>query len=144
VVLDSLGLFAATLWVASDFQKRTKIRCKASVPAKDVAMEDERSTALFRILQESLNNVARHAQATNVKIRLRLVAGEVILTVDDDGRGIRPNEVTNGRSMGLMGMRERATLLDGKCTIAPRVSGGTAVEVRLPMAKTNKRDTKCD
>jgi len=144
VVLDSLGLFAATEWVASDFQKRTKIRCRASVPAKDVAMDGERSTALFRILQESLNNIARHAKATNVKIRLRLMAGEVVLSVDDDGRGIRPNEVTNGRSMGLMGMRERASLLDGKCTIAPRTGGGTAVEVRIPIAKIKSATLKCD
>jgi PAS domain S-box-containing protein len=138
-VLDSLGLCAAIEWVAGDFQKRTEIHCRASVPAKDVAMEDARSTALFRILQESLTNVARHAKAAKVKIRLRLVAGDVILTVDDDGRGIRPGELTNARSMGLMGMRERASLLDGKCTIALRDLGGTSVEVRIPATKIMQR-----
>jgi signal transduction histidine kinase len=132
VILDSLGLCAATEWVASDFQRRTEVNCEANVPARSVAIDRDSSTALFRILQESLTNIARHARATKVNIHLRVEAGEVILTIDDDGRGIRPNELTNGRSMGLLGMRERASLLNGKCAITARAGGGTAVEVRLP------------
>jgi len=140
VVLDSLGLSAATKWVASDFQKRTEILCRARVPSKDVVINRERSTGLFRILQESLTNVTRHAHATKVEIHLWLKAGEIILTVDDNGRGIRPNELTDAHSMGLLGMQERASLLGGKCTILARTEGGTRVEVRLPRAESLIRD----
>ncbi|MGP8199481.1 MAG: response regulator [Limisphaerales bacterium] len=136
-VLDSLGLCAATEWVAADFQKRTEIPCKASVPAGDLVIDGDHSTALFRILQESLANITRHACASKVEIRLWLEAGGVILTIADDGRGIRPNELNDARSMGLLGMRERASLLDGKCTIAARAGGGTVVEVRLPMSRAD-------
>jgi PAS domain S-box-containing protein len=137
VVLDSLGLCAAIEWVAADFQKRTEIRCKARVPTGNVAFDAEHSTALFRILQESLTNITRHAKASKVGIRLRLKADEVTLTIADDGRGIRPNELADARSMGLLGMRERASLLAGKCTIAARRSEGTVVEVRLPVGKAH-------
>jgi signal transduction histidine kinase len=134
VVLDSLGLCAAIEWVASDFQKRTEIRCEASVPDQGLAMDRDRSTALFRILQESLTNVARHAHATKVEIRLWQEAGEVILTVRDNGHGVQPSKLKDPHSIGLLGMRERASMLEGWCAIKAQAGGGTTVEVRLPMA----------
>jgi len=134
VVLDSLGLCAAVEWVAVDFQKRTEIRCKAIMPGQDLALDRDRSTALFRILQESLANVARHAQATEVEIHLWLEAGEVILTVRDNGRGVQPTELNDPFSIGLLGMRERASLLAGRCAIRAEAGTGTMVEVRLPIA----------
>jgi signal transduction histidine kinase len=140
VVLDSLGFVAAIEWVAVDFQKRTKIVCTARVPAKEVVIDGNRSTGLFRILQEGLTNVVRHAHATKVNIHLWFEPAEIILTVDDNGRGIRPSELTDAHSMGILGMRERASLLGGKCTITARASGGTVVEVRLPRAEGIERD----
>ena len=133
VVLDSLGLCAAVEWVAADFQKRTEIGCEASVPDQGLAMDRERSTALFRILQESLTNVARHAQATKVEIRLWREADEVILTVRDNGHGVQLSELRDPHSIGLLGMRERASMLEGRCAIKAQAGGGTTVEVRLPI-----------
>jgi signal transduction histidine kinase len=132
-VLDSLGLCAATEWVAGEFQKRTEIRCEALVRNHDAELDRDRATALFRILQESLTNISRHAQATKVGIRLWQEAGEVALTVFDNGRGIAPEALKDARSLGLLGMRERAALLGGQCTIRPQAGGGTLVEARLPI-----------
>ena len=142
LVLDSLGLCAAAEWAAADFQKRTEIRCKAIVPGQGLELDRDRSTALFRILQESLTNVARHARSTKVEIQLRREAGEVILTVHDNGRGVRLSELKDARSMGLLGMRERASLLGGQCVIGPQAGGGTMVEVRLPVASTVNPENK--
>ena len=142
VVLDSLGLCAAIEWVAADFQKRTEIRCKASVPGQGLAMDRDRSTALFRILQESLTNVARHAQATKVEIHLWREAGEVILTVRDNGHGVPLSDLKDPHSIGLLGMRERASMLGGRCAIKAQAGGGTTVEVRLPIALTANPDNK--
>jgi len=138
VVLDTLGLCAATEWVAADFQKRTGIDCTASVPAQGLTLDRERSTAVFRILQESLTNIIRHARATRVEINLWRRAGEIRLTVRDNGRGIQPEELNAPRSMGLLGMRERASLLTGKCTIRPHPDGGTIAEVRLPLSQLDE------
>jgi len=135
VVLDSLGLSAALQWVALDFQKRTEITCRANVPAEALALDEARSTGLFRILQESLTNVALHAQATAVEICLSIEGDEVLLTVADNGRGIQPQDVGDTKSMGLLGMRERASLHGGTCTITGRPGGGTEVEARLPLRK---------
>jgi signal transduction histidine kinase len=140
VVLDSLGLCAAIEWVAADFQKRTEIRCEASVPGQGLAMDRDRSTALFRILQESLTNVARHAGATKVEIHLWREADEVVLTVRDNGHGVRLSELKDPRSIGLLGMRERASMLEGRCAIRSQAGGGTTVEVRLPIASVVNPD----
>jgi PAS domain S-box-containing protein len=134
VVLDSLGLCAATKWIAAEFQKRTTIHCRASVSSPDLALDRDRSTALFRILQESLTNVSRHAQATTVEIHLWQEVDDVILTVVDNGRGVQPSELNDPHSLGLLGMRERASLLDGQCAIWAPTGGGTTVEVRIPAA----------
>jgi signal transduction histidine kinase len=133
VVLDSLGLCAAIEWQARDFEGRTGIECRATVPELDQPLERDRSTALFRILQESLTNVARHAEATRVEIDLSCEDGWVSLTVRDNGRGIRAGELSDPRSVGLLGMRERAALLGGECHIRNSAPGGTLVEARLPL-----------
>ncbi len=133
VVLDSLGLCAAIEWQAKDFESRTGIWCSARVPESDLGLDRDRSTALFRILQESLTNVARHAEATRVEIELRHDADSIILTVRDNGRGIGDGELSDPHSVGLLGMRERATLLGGQCQISGEAGGGTAVDARLPL-----------
>lgn len=134
VVLDSLGLCAAIEWQARDFQARTGIECTVDVPEADLHLERDRSTALFRILQESLTNVARHAKATRVEVELNCDETWASLRVQDNGRGIRPSELSDPRSVGLLGMRERAALLGGECKIEGRVTGGTCVEARVALA----------
>jgi len=134
VVLDSLGFCAAMVWVAADFQKRTEISCEAKVTNQDLALERDHSTALYRILQESLTNIVRHAAATRVEIGLGQEAGDLVLTIRDNGRGIRAEQLKHPQSLGLLGMSERAILLGGRCTIRPLAGGGTLVEARLPLA----------
>jgi signal transduction histidine kinase len=135
VVLDSLGLCAAVEWQARDFQARTGIACTATVPEQDVPLDRDRSTAMFRILQESLTNVLRHAQATRVDILLRPEAGQLVLRIQDNGCGIRPETLSNPMSIGLAGMRERALLLDGHLEIRSQPESGTTIEMRLPLSK---------
>ena len=136
VVLDSLGLCAAVEWQARDFQKRTGIACAATVPEQDVPLDWDRSTAMFRIMQESLTNVLRHAQATQVEIVLRLEADQLMLRIEDNGSGISPETLSNPKSIGLVGMRERALLLAGQLDIRSHRGAGTTIEVRLPLLNT--------
>jgi signal transduction histidine kinase len=132
VVLDALGLCAAIEWQAREFAGRSNIECSASIPEDDIQLDRQHSTAVFRILQESLTNVVRHANATKVIIVFQRQSRELILTIQDNGRGIQPGEVENPQSLGLMGMRERATLMGGKCRISAPADGGTLVEVSFP------------
>jgi len=142
VVLDSLGLGAAIEWQIKDFQARTGIGCQARLPARDLPLDRDRSTALFRILQEGLTNVARHAAATRVEIVLQREAGHVILTIVDNGRGIQECQANAPGAVGLLGMRERALLLGGRCDIRGRPGEGTRVEVRLPLPPTGNSEEK--
>jgi PAS domain S-box-containing protein len=137
VILDSLGLSAAVEWQAEDFARRTGIACHARTPGAALTLDRERATALFRILQESLTNVARHAHASHVDIQLASGAGYVALTVRDDGRGIAVVELADPFAIGLAGMRERAQAFGGTVEIAPAGAGGTVVAVRLPLDSTS-------
>jgi len=133
VILDSLGLSAAVEWQAEDFSRRTGIACHARTPGPALTLDRERATALFRILQESLTNVARHAQASQVDIQLAAGADYVALTVRDNGQGIAAAQLADPLSIGLTGMRERAQAFGGTAEIAPAGAGGTVVAVRLPL-----------
>jgi signal transduction histidine kinase len=132
-VLDQLGLAAAVGWQARDFQMRTGIRCKVSLPAEPVAAGPELSTAAFRIFQELLTNVARHAQATRVEVSLGAEAGRLVLEVRDNGKGISEVEMTGAKSLGLLGMRERAMAFGGTVEFAGAGGKGTRVTVVLPL-----------
>jgi PAS domain S-box-containing protein len=136
VVLDTLGLSAAVEWQARDFQEHTGIACVASISGAEFVPDRERSTAMFRILQESLTNVIRHAAATQVDIRLHYAAGRVTLAVQDNGRGIPPAKLADLHSLGLLGMRERATLLGGQLEITGGPGRGTVVHLALPAPPT--------
>jgi signal transduction histidine kinase len=98
----------------------------------DIVIDRERATALFRILQETLTNVARHADATAVQVRLAKEDGSLILDVHDNGKGITEEERSAGRSLGILGMRERVLLLGGELAISGAPGTGTAVTVRIP------------
>jgi signal transduction histidine kinase len=129
-ILDDLDITASLHWQAQEFQKQTGIPTRFEDEADNLALDPARSTALFRILQEALTNVARHAYAKSVHIRLQVIDGTVTLTVTDDGVGL-PDELRGG-GLGLVGMRERAELLGGSLVVR-RASPGTLVEASIPL-----------
>jgi len=131
-VLDELGLQAAIQWQAREFETRTGIACRVEVPAEQPAVDAGRATAAFRIFQESLTNVARHAGATRVLVRFTLSAEALELSVQDNGRGISEGALSDSRSLGLLGMRERATSLGGTVTITGERGRGTTLTLTLP------------
>ena len=109
------------------------MKCDVSVPAEDeLPMDRERATALFRILQETLTNVARHAKATHVRVRLTKYDHTVALEVRDNGRGIDESRIFGRQSLGMLGMKERAFLLGGELVIESTPGAGTTVIVRIP------------
>jgi signal transduction histidine kinase len=138
-VLDHLGLTDAIQWEATKFQARTGIRCRVAVDLKNELADRTRALALYRILQEALTNVARHAHAGAVRISLRQRATTLTLVVKDNGRGITKAERSSTQSIGLLGMSERARLLGGRVTITGVPGRGTTVSVRVPMTQKASR-----
>ncbi len=132
-ILDDLGLGAAIEWQAREFEKRTGIQCVARLNATDLPLGSEQATAVFRIFQEVLTNVARHAQATEVKVLLESNDTRIVLKVADNGRGIRENELAGSRSLGLLGMRERALIIGAALDVAGVPDKGTTVSLTLPL-----------
>jgi PAS domain S-box-containing protein len=132
VVLDKLGLVAAIEWQTGEFHERSGFVCETHLPAEEIALDSERSTGLFRILQEALTNVARHANATKVIVELKSEAGSLILAVRDDGKGIDEKAIFAHTSMGLLGMRERALSFGGATEVSRLPQGGTLVTARIP------------
>lgn len=133
-VLDDLGLAAAIEWQAREFQRRTEIRCEMVSLQEETALGPERSTAVFRIFQEILTNVARHARASAVEVRMEERGGCLVLEVSDDGRGIEEGKVAAATSIGLLGMRERAMIFGGQVEVVGAEGRGTTVTVRVPLA----------
>ncbi len=136
-MLDDLGLAASIEWQARDFQKRTGIQCAASVPEHDPPLSRAQSIALFRIFQETLTNITRHAEAQHVNVTLDAANDAAVLQVRDDGRGIQSDKIAGTRSLGLLGMRERVALLGGAFDIRGRAGEGTTVMVTIPFNSTN-------
>jgi PAS domain S-box-containing protein len=132
-VLDDLGLVAAIEWQCQDFQKRTGISCTCVTSADDIPMDPERATALFRICQEALTNTVRYAQATAVTIKLESRNDFLQLVVADNGVGIPDTKVSDRRSLGLLGMKERVALFGGELTIQGIPEKGTTITVYLPL-----------
>ena len=133
-VLDDLGLIAAIEWQVQQFQSRTGIGCLYANVLKTAHLDRDRSTAVFRIFQEALTNVIRHAKATTIEIALQEAGGYLELEVKDNGRGITDDERGHARSLGLLGMQERALLVGGEVSIRGAAGHGTAVTVRVPLA----------
>ena len=134
-VLDALGLGEGIELEALQYQARTGIRCHFEWSSKNVDLNQEQSTAIFRIFQEALTNTLRHAQATRVDIALSEEAGEFVLTVSDNGRGITEDDKSRMKSLGILGMRERAHLIGGEINITGVKAQGTVVTVRVPISK---------
>jgi signal transduction histidine kinase len=142
-ILDHLGLAAALEWQANEFQTRTGIQCEVASSLPDAELTPELNTTFFRIFQETLTNIIRHAGATQVNVELKQRSGNVILDVRDNGRGISRSEINNSKSMGLLGMRERAALLGGEFKIGRLAGGeGTRVTVSIPLPRqTREQET---
>ncbi len=134
-ILDDLGLVAALEWQANEFQSRTGIECHVSSTLHDTLLDADLNTAFFRIFQETLTNIMRHAGATRVDVQSTLEHGVLILTVRDNGRGILAGEVKDRRSIGLLGMEERAALLGGEFKITGEPGRGTLVTVKIPLSR---------
>ncbi len=134
LMLDDLGLNAAIEWLAEGWSRRMGVAVQLKLQAADSALDDALSIALYRMVQEALTNIARHAHATQVAIELRQAGAEVLLTVDDDGTGFDETAMHREGSFGLMGMRERALVLGGQLSIGKSPAGGARVGVRLPLA----------
>jgi signal transduction histidine kinase len=131
-VLD-LGLSAAVEWQLSQFQRRTGIVCEVIDEHGEIALSDHCATAFFRILQESLTNVVRHANATRVVVELRLNAGWLSMSVKDNGCGLPPGGRNKFGSFGLVGIEERILILGGTCAVFSEPGGGTTVLVSAPV-----------
>jgi signal transduction histidine kinase len=131
-VLDDLGLAAAVEWQADEFEHRTGIQCSLRAAVDEGAVDPLVSTAVFRIFQESLTNVARHSRASRVGVTLEHRDADLVLEVHDDGIGIAAAEASHARSIGLVGMRERAQLVGGRFSISGVAGAGTTVLVQIP------------
>jgi PAS domain S-box-containing protein len=132
-LLDDLGLVAAIEWQAEEFQNKTGVKCKLTVNAEDIVVDGKRASALFRIFQETLTNVARHAQATRVTVSLKEKDGNLDLIVRDNGKGITKEQISDPKSFGLIGIRERVHPWEGEVEISGKSSKGTMVRVRIPI-----------
>lgn len=132
-VLHELGLEAAVGWYAREFETRTDIRCRIRSELDGMPLDDPRSTAAFRIFQEILTNVARHAAATEVDVVLWIDGGALALDARDNGRGIPEERISDSRCLGLLGMRERARSFDGNVSICRGSEGGTTIRMRIPL-----------
>lgn len=130
-VLDDLGLAAAIEWQANEFASRTGIECVIAIPATDLTLEGEQATEFFRIFQECLTNVMRHAEARSVRVTLSEVNHDLVLVVADDGKGFRESEVS--ASLGFLGMKERAQVCGGTLDITSSPGHGTTVTLRVPL-----------
>jgi signal transduction histidine kinase len=135
-MLDDMGLIAAVGWQAKDFQKRTGIRCRTKLPP-ETKLDLDISTTAFRIFQEILTNVARHSRATRVDIELELTDEHLKLQVVDNGVGIADADLNGRKSLGLLGMQERALLFGGDVSISGVPGHGTRVSVSIPIRRAN-------
>jgi len=135
-ILDDLGLLPALERLVSDFRARTNIRCKADIdPAlSNSKITIESATALYRIIQELLTNVTRHAEASTVTIALSARSDGLVLNLVDDGKGFSHHQTRQKSSLGLRGIRERVSMLEGTMAIVGKSGFGTAVSITLPHA----------
>jgi signal transduction histidine kinase len=139
-LLDTVGLLAALEWQANEFQTQTGIQCRVKAAIKETLWDQDLNTAFFRIFQETLTNIIRHARASRVDVRLAEMSGYLVLEVKDNGRGISEAEINNTQSIGLLGMRERAALLGGEVRVSGEPGKGTTIRVRIPLSQSNKNN----
>jgi PAS domain S-box-containing protein len=132
--LDEGGLYFALQGLRDDFVVRHNIACELLADEAELRLDDKASTAIFRIVQEALTNIARHAGASRVTMNLYRINSELLITIRDDGRGIREEDMEKAESLGLVGMRERVWGLRGEITISADEAPGTRIDIVLPVA----------
>jgi PAS domain S-box-containing protein len=130
-ILDDLGLVAAIEWQMNEFASRTGISCQFTVPPGELHLDSDRTTAIFRIFQECLTNIARHAEAKSVRASLYEQDESLILVVEDDGKGFQESEIA--KSLGILGMKERAAACGGGVQVSSNSGNGTRITVRVPL-----------
>ncbi|MGJ9420277.1 PAS domain-containing sensor histidine kinase [Massilia sp. CMS3.1] len=131
--LDEGGLYFALQGLRDDFVERHGIACQLLADEAELRLDDKASTAIFRIIQEALTNIARHAQASQVTMNLYRINGELLITIRDDGRGIPEEDLEKAESLGLVGMRERVWALRGDISIGADEGPGTRIDIVLPV-----------
>jgi PAS domain S-box-containing protein len=134
-ILDHFGLSAAIEWQVEEFESRTGIKCDVSFEPREIILDQDLTTSVFRIFQEALTNVVRHADATEIKVTLRLKDGKVMLEVKDNGKGITERQFSDPKSFGLIGIRERANFFGGDVKINGIRDKGTTITVSIPLGK---------
>jgi PAS domain S-box-containing protein len=132
LMLDDLGLVPSLEWLVENFTQRTGIACKLSLVERDLALANAHASAIFRIVQESLTNIAKHASATHAQISIAHERDDLVVRIEDDGVGFSTSAPRKPNSFGLFGLRERASLIGGEATITSAPGEGTTVEVRVP------------
>jgi len=137
-ILDELGLTAAIEWQTQEFRNTTDKIFSLSLPSEDIELDMEKSTVIFRIFQEAVTNVIRHASASHIYISLSRGERGLILEIKDNGTGISPEQIKSPRSFGIIGMRERALAVGGEVTIEGIPMKGTAVKVEIPLEEIKK------
>ena len=135
-LLDDLGLVAAIEWHLDEFEKRSGIQKEFTAPDTEIIIPDAVKIGLFRILQESLTNVARHSEANKVNVNLSQVDGHIILKVIDNGKGYNA-EKANKHRLGVLGMKERSAVMGGEYHITGQEGKGTTIEVKVPISTEN-------
>jgi PAS domain S-box-containing protein len=131
-ILDDFGLVAAIEWQAEEFAKRTSIPCQISAAPAEIQLNRDLATAVFRIFQEALTNIVRHAKASRVDVGLKAQGGHFEMTVGDDGAGMQPEPSERGKSFGLIGIRERVRDFGGELFVSGSPAGGTCVKISVP------------
>lgn len=143
-ILDDLGLLPAIEWQADEFTSLTGIKTICNLPKEEVKIETQKSTAIFRIMQEALTNVARHAKATQIEINVDINNNNLELHVNDNGKGISKKEIDDVNSLGLLGIKERVLLFDGKVHITGKPGKGTQIVVTVPIIKQSEQGKSYD
>jgi signal transduction histidine kinase len=132
-MLDDLGLAAAIEWQAGEFQKRTGIECEVKMIPEDLVLDKELATNIFRIFQEAITNVVRHADATRVEVNLKADSSDIELVIKDNGKGISQEQISSPYSFGLVSMRERVFPWNGRVEISGKENKGTTLKVNIPI-----------
>ncbi len=134
-VLDMLGIKAAIEWLVNDYSSKTGIEFKLNSKIDNIDLNPEHSTEVFRILQEALTNVIRHANATRVNVNISVEKNDYIIEVNDNGKGITESEISSMLSMGILSMRERAILFGGDIELSGKKGKGTILSIKIPISK---------
>ena len=140
ILLDDVGLVPAIKWQVEEFQNHTGIKCRVNIGTDGINPDLKRSTVIFRILQESLTNIARHAHATRVKVNLEAKSGKLVLKVKDNGKGITQKQIREPNSFGILGMQESVLPWEGTFDINGTKDKGTTIRVSLPLKRINLDD----